>query len=312
MRLRDILAIFSKYSKDIIFAESGIQNDSNNKRIDGLFRFRLAIQQIENTGAFQREIEEIKNINKTIFITHDDYTVLNKDVCSKLISLSFQMQSRLNVSVSVLSAILPPQDPNSISIKLPQIQDLKELSSISEKIDKLFEQLIVNDFVKGKVSLQNLDTGSEWLEVVFNSAQAAGVIVSVIYSVIHLQREYIRNKEFLEIARNKKITNDIYQNLSNQFLEENKKLLEEQAKGIAAEAGAGNDHEYPERVKYVIKELTDLIDKGLKFFPASTSPSEIQSKLPDFTKNSIEEMLPEVKMLSEKTSETVTTEESKP
>ncbi|MCW5200751.1 hypothetical protein VU07_02920, partial [Desulfobulbus sp. F4] len=295
--------MFSRYSKDIVLTESGITNDSNNRRVEGISRFRIAIQQIENTGAFKKELEDVKNINKTIFIAHDDSVALSKDISSKLISLSIQLHNKLNISATVLSAILPQQDQNSISIKLPKIHNLKELSNIFGKLDVIFEQLIVNDFVEGRVNLQNLDTGSEWLEVVFDSAKSIGVVVSVIYSVVRLQREYIRNKEFLEIARNKKITNDIYENLGRQLLEENKRLLEEQAKGIAAEAGADNEHEYIERVKYGIKELTDLIDKGLKFFPASISPSEIKSKLPDFTKNSIEEMLPEVKMLSEKTSE---------
>ncbi|MCW5198720.1 hypothetical protein VU06_03110, partial [Desulfobulbus sp. F3] len=268
MRLRDILAVFSRYSKDIVLTESGITNDSNNRRVEGISRFRIAIQQIENTGAFKKELEDVKNINKTIFIAHDDSVALSKDISSKLISLSIQLHNKLNISATVLSAILPQQDQNSISIKLPKIHNLKELSNIFGKLDVIFEQLIVNDFVEGRVNLQNLDTGSEWLEVVFDSAKSIGVVVSVIYSVVRLQREYIRNKEFLEIARNKKITNDIYENLGRQLLEENKRLLEEQAKGIAAEAGADNEHEYIERVKYGIKELTDLIDKGLKFFPA--------------------------------------------
>jgi hypothetical protein len=92
--------------------------------------------------------------------------------------------------------------------------------------------------------------------------------------------------------------------VSNDLLEQNKKLLEEKVNEIAAEAGAAsNDHEYSARVKFCIDELNKLIDKGLKFFPSSKSPSEVENKLPDFSKNTIEEMLPDVKKIPEKTSE---------
>ncbi|WP_417914078.1 hypothetical protein [Candidatus Electronema sp. JM] len=313
MRLRDILAVFSQYSKDIALVESGITNDSNNRRVEGISRFRIAIQQIENTGAFKSEIEDIKNINRTIFITHDDSVALSKDISSRLNSLSIKLQNKLNIATAVLSAVLPVQDQNSISIKLPKINDLKDTAYISEKLGKIFDQLLVNDFIQGETRLQNFDTGSEWLEVVFNSAKAASVVVSVVYSVIYLHREYIKNKEALEVIRNRRISNDIYENLSKQLLDENGRLLEEQAAKIAFEAGAEkNNQEYISRVKFCINELNVLIDKGLKFFPSSTSPSEIKNKLPDFSKNNIEEMLPEIKKLPEKTLKSVTTEENKP
>lgn len=316
MRLRDILAVFSRYSKDIILIESGIANDSNNSRIEGISRFRIAIQQIENTGAFKKELEDIKNINKTIFVTYDDSIALSKDISRKLVSLSTQLQNKLNISASVLSAILPPQDQNSISIKLPTINGLTDLSDISRRLDKVFNQLLANDFVDGKVTLQNFDTGSKWFEIVFNTTKAASVFVSVIYAAIFLHGEYIKNQEAIEVVRNRKITNDLYENYSNKLLdimeEERKKQLDKQAKKISKEAGADeNDNEYNQMVKLCITEIDELVKSGIKFFPSSTSPSEIKRIFPDFSKNSIEEMLPEVKRLPEKTSESTTTEESK-
>ncbi|CAK8721173.1 MAG: hypothetical protein CDV28_14610 [Candidatus Electronema aureum] len=315
MRLRDILSVFSRCVDNIVLAESGITNDANNRLVAGIVSFRRAIQELEATGAFKEHIDDIRNINKTIFMTHEDSLVLSKDLCVRLVSLLSQLRNKVNIAVSVLSAVLPPQDQNSISIKLPKIHDLKELSNISERLDRIFDQLIVNDFVKGKVSLQNLDTGSEWLEVVFNSAKAAGVVASVVYSVIYLQGEYIKNQEAVEVVRNRRIANDIYEKLSNQLIEENKKQLDEQAIKIAKEAGAVPEdkdyHEYSQRVKFCITEIDELVKLGLKFFPASTSPNEIQRKLPDFSKNSIEEMLPDIKKLPEKTSESETTEDKK-
>lgn len=301
MRLRDILSVFSEYFEDIALVASPV--DTNNKQISGLPRFRLALQLFEDTGAFAQEIEAIKEF-KAIFLTIEDTVALPAKECDRLVSLTNQLRNKANTASQVLQAILHPQDLNSLSLKLPKINSLKELSDISIKLEKIFDQLLVNDFVKGGNQLQNFDTGSEWLEIVFNSTKAVGLVVSAVYAVLLLKREDIKNQELLEVVRNRRIANNLYENLSNDLLENHKKLLEGQVKEIAADAGADeNDHEYLERIKFCIDELNQLIDKGLKFFPASKSPSEIQSKLPDFSKNTIEEMLPDVKKLPEKTSE---------
>lgn len=313
MRLRDILDIFSVYCKDISLAVLGIANDGNNKKVIGISKFRTAIEQIEETGAFNKEIDDIRKLNEAVFLSPEDVIVLNKEISEKIISLVGQLQKKIEVSSSVLTAILPSQDHNSISIKLPKINRLKDLSELSERLDKVFDQLLVNDFVIGEAKLQNFDTGSEWIEIVFSSSKALGLVVSLIYAVIFLKREHIKNQELLEVVRNRKVTNDIYENLSKELLEKNRKLLlEEQAVQIADEAGAKNNPEYIERVKFCINELNILIDKGLKFFPVSISPSEIQSKLPNFSRSNIEEMIPEMKKIPERTSESATTEESKP
>ena len=301
MRLRDILSVFSAYLPDIRIDIASI--DANNRQVSGVSRFRSALQALENTGAFEQEIETIKEF-KAICLTTEDTVALSATECNQLVNLTNQLLNKVSIADVVLQAILPPQDLNSLSLKLPKINSLKELSAISGKLDKIFDQLLVNDFVEGKASLQNFDTGSEWLEIVFNSTKAVGLFASVVYAALVVKREHIKNQELLEVVRNRKIANDLYENLGNSLSEHSKKLLEDQAKEIAADAGADeNDHEYLERIKFCIDELNQLIDKGLKFFPASKSPSEIQSKLPDFSKNTIEEMLPDVKKLPEKTSE---------
>ncbi|MCI5179229.1 MAG: hypothetical protein D3911_07890 [Candidatus Electrothrix sp. AW3_4] len=307
MRLRDIISVFSAYIPDIRFDTAKI--DNNNIQLRGVSRFRSALQALENTGVFEQEIETIKEF-KAICLTTEDTVALPLKEGHQLVNLTNQLQNKVSIADVVLRAILPPQDLNSLSLKLPKINSLKELSDLSAKLDKIFDQLLVNDFVKGKASLQNFDTGSEWLEIVFNSTKAVGLVASVVYAALVVKREHIKNQELLEVVRNRKITNDLYEDLSRSLSEDYKKLLEDQAKKIATDAGADeNDHEYLGRIKFCIDELKQLIDKGLKFFPSSKSPSEIQSKLPDFSKNTIEEMLPDVKKLPEKTSENTAQQE---
>jgi len=301
MRLRDIIQILDEYSKDVSLTVSGIPNDNSNRKVVGVRSLKVAIHSIEKTGVFDKEISELKEI-EGLFKSTQDSVALPVRECDKAVKWLGNFRRKINVVNTVLNSILPEQDKNSICLKLPKINNLKELSNVASKLDKIFDQMLVNPYIEGETKLQNFDTGSEWIEVVFNTGKALGVVVSVIYASILLKREHIKNQELLEVVKNRKITNDIYQNLSEELLNKSRQMLDEEAIKIANQAGVkDSDKEYSRRIKYCINEISELIDKGLKFFPSSKSPSEIETKLPDFSKNSVEEMLSDVKRLPEET-----------
>lgn len=303
MRLRDLQSKMKEVRRNLQFDISPMKEDDSRYVVTGLVGFRYAMENLEKLGIYKSYFIQIKEIESFVSEIGDTCT-LSYEEARVFRFIGKQIITTTNEIIILIAGVLPEQDPNSLSLKLPKINDLKELAQISEKLDIIFDQIIVNDFVKGETSLQNFDTGSEWIEIVFNSAKAAGIITSIVYASILLKREQIKNQELLEVVKNRRINNNIYESLSSELLEKNKQLLDSQTNDIAREAGAeGEDREYCEKIKYSIDEISKLIEKGLQFFPSSKSPSEIATKLPDFSKNSLEEMLPEVKKLPEEASE---------
>ena len=99
----------------------------------------------------------------------------------------------------------------------------------------------------------------------------------------------------MEVVRNRKITNDLIERLSEEMLAQSSKLIDDKMSEFIQEAGIDKkDNEYFERYKNCVSILTELIDKGLKFFPSTKSTNDIKSILPDFSKDDIKEMLPEI------------------
>lgn len=303
MRLRDLQSKMKEVRRNLQFDISPMKEDDSRYVVTGLVGFRYAMENLEKLGIYKSYFIQIKEIESFVSEIGDTCT-LSYEEARVFRFIGKQIITTTNEIIILIAGVLPEQDPNSLSLKLPKINDLKELAQISEKLDIIFEQIIVNDFVKGETSLQNFDTGPEWIEIVFNSAKAAGIITSIVYASILLKIEQIKNKELLEVVKNRRIDNNIYESLSSELLEKNKQLLDSQTNDIAREAGAKEgDRKYCEKIKYSIDEISKLIDKGLQFFPSSKYPSEIVTKLPDFSKNSLEEMLPEVKKLPEEASE---------
>ena len=124
------------------------------------------------------------------------------------------------------------------------------------------------------------------------------MVTSMVYACVWLKREHLKNIESLEVIRNRKIGNDLYEKLGETLLENTNILFDKMVKEEINKAGiSNNDHEYFKRFKYCVDETNKLIDKGLQFFPASKSPDEVKVNFPDFTK-AIKDMLPEVLKLS--------------
>ena len=294
MRLRDIGNVIDENIKLLQHRLLKISSDPNQLRLDNVFNIRESVERISGTGVFDSEIIPIKKF-ETLFLSSTDSIVLLKSEATELSNHIIRLSNRMNVFNSVAKQVLPEQNENSLSIRLPDTRSLAELSDIFSKLDKIFNQLLVHKKIKGGVALQNFDTGSEWIEILFNSIKAVFIISTLAYMVILVKREEIKNQELLEVVRNRKITNDLIERLSEEMLAQSSKLIDDKMSEFIQEAGIDKkDNEYFERYKNCVSILTELIDKGLKFFPSTKSPNDIKSILPDFSKDDIKEMLPEI------------------
>ena len=301
MRLRDIQALIDKYIDFISLKQQAINGDNHNVKISSIKDTVFALNCIQESGIFKDQFEKIRNF-ESFYLSSSDEITIHKSIANQVVNSVNELKQDLIIFNDGISEILPEQSEFSISVRLPKILNLKDVSESVDRLDKIFSQSLINKFVNGKVSVQNFDTGSEWIEILLNSGKAVGVIVSIVYAAIFLKREDIKNKELLEVVRNRKITNDMLEGLGKQLSDRLEEQIKEQILSISKEAGAtASDKEYQERIKHCIKETSSLIDKGLQFFPSTKSPNDIISKLPDFTKNNIEDMIPRRSELPEKT-----------
>ncbi|PNV83459.1 MAG: hypothetical protein C0627_05005 [Sulfurimonas sp.] len=301
MRLRDIQNRINENIDNLIVGKKPINQDNQNLKIDGLGKFKISFKKIEFIKIFEKDIKQLRE-TEAVFLTSEDSISLPTNEANAFVVRLNNFKIKLTTFNEGISSIIPAQSENSISIKLPKINNLKELVDTSSKLDKIFNQLLVNYYESSEAKLQNFDTGSEWYEILFTSATGLWLFTKVIHAVILMQREHIKNKDLQENVKLKSITNNAYENLLSQMQELSKKeidaIKDEQINEIMIKLGTTqkNDNEYYNRVKFAIDETSKLIDKGMEFFPSSTATQEVKDTLPDFTKD-LENMLPELKKL---------------
>lgn len=297
MRIRDIVKIIDNNIDGMDCTMVGMPNDPNNIKFSNIFGIRKGIIALESTSAFT---SELSNLNKHNFLhlSLDDEITIPTDMAVNIRSQIQELQIKMRTFRSVAVEILPEQSELSLSVMFPKIHDLAELADYSSKLDKILSQLLVNKDIDGKAVLQNFDTGSEWIELVFNSAKSLGAIASLVYIVILTKREAIKNQESLEVIRNRKITNDLFEQLASQLQKNTENFINNKIKeNMVDMKGENIDNEYFERYKFCVNEMGKLIDKGMKFFPSSKSPNDIKSTLPDFSQKDLKDMLPETQKI---------------
>ena len=301
MRLRDIQNRINGNINNLIVGKKSITKDNQNLKIDGLNQFKISFKKIEYIKIFEKDIKELRE-TEAIFLTNSDSISLPTNEANTFIARLNNFKIKLTTFSEGISAIIPIQSENSISIKLPKTNDLKELIDTSSKLDTIFNQLLVNEYDSSEAKLQNFDTGSEWYEILFTSSTGLWLFTKVIHAVILIQREYLKNKDLQENIRLKTITNDAYEDILSKMQElveqEISNIKNEQAEEILTKVGTTKeeDNDYFNRVKHVIDATSKLIDKGMVFFPSSTATQEVKDTLPDFTKD-LENMIPELKKL---------------
>lgn len=304
MRLRDIKSIIDKYNNSLKIQVENIPNDSSNYRLKEIRIFQQALKAIEKTELFKSDIEEIKKTEALILST-DISIVLSRVEASKVNTKISNLITKLINFSEGISYVLPEQSENSISIKLPKTNNLKELIETSNRLDKIFNQLLSNKYIDEKVDLQNFDTGSEWIEIVFGTVTGLWIFTKIVHAVILIERELLKNKDLKENIKLKAITNSAYENILKQMEEltihdveiiKNKEINEIMNK---LETSKEKDNEYYERIKFSIDETRKLINKGMQFFPSSVATQDVKDTLPDFTKD-LEHMIPNIEQIENK------------
>ena len=216
MRLRDIHQLINEHAVKLDMGQEGLPNQPKIVKLINIQQVINALKMLEPMGILKSKFEKIKSTDAFYLSPHDSLS-FPRPQAEQLIQKIKDLRQELFVIKAIIPEIIQDQNELSLCIKLPAIDDLNELSEIIKKLDKIFKQLIVNQYINGGVKLQNFDTGSNWIEVVTNSLPALSVISFVIYIVIQLKREQIKNNELIEIARNRKITNDMLEDLQKQL-----------------------------------------------------------------------------------------------
>lgn len=254
-------------------------------RFDNLQRYKKGIETLKKIEILDDELSKITSTN--IFLSNS-----NKLIASNLEGKFFiQLSKELFATVSLLLRSLDKivnnnnqdRESSSIYIKLPNTNNLQELSKDIQTFNNILSNVVLNKTINGEVILESVEAGSVWLKIYVGSTVAVSVIGSLAWSSAVVYKKYQEGKIIEEIVNQKKIENKQKQ----QYTEASKLLTD-----LLIEAEAENiyhtyykngeiNHEQIERIKGSIKMLSEELNKGAEVTPSLMAPEEVSNLFPD-------------------------------
>lgn len=86
---------------------------------------------------------------------------------------------RLSMMEQALKASVPRADENSISIRLPAVKSLAELSKLAAEVDEILRPILELEDKESHVQVSGFDTGSMWILVSLGSRIALYVVRNI-------------------------------------------------------------------------------------------------------------------------------------
>lgn len=174
------------------------------------------------------------------------------------------------------------QDPdNIINIKLPQIQEFKDLENISKKLSGPFS-IILREVEGGQVEIKQFDHGSFWIVVGVGSISAVTLVGAIAWSAAVIAKKWNELNISIEVARTAKLKNDAIEELVKYQRNTINELAQQEAAFIANKCFSEEDSEKNARLREALKDVSELLVKGVEIQPALCAPESVSNLFPNY------------------------------
>lgn len=186
--------------------------------------------------------------------------------------------------------ITDEEDENTISIKLPNIDYISDLSLVIDMLEKSLSSIsVING--GGEIKVKQVEHGSIWVVIAVCSVRIVKAIAVAVNSALDIAKKKVELDLAKETLRKSQIENQALENLVSLQKELIRKLIEEESNNLedvsSEEANGLTSSERRNRYRKALSELTDLVMSGTEFHPAVSASRDIIEQFPNFTKQGI-------------------------
>lgn len=251
------------------------------RTISGLTGIRKSLRKLEELNLFQLQTELLRQT--LIFQTTADTVNIQGAEGARIAGKLEEIKSMIITTLEVLIPNVPEEDPNSVNIKLPPLNDFNDLSKISRDLHLAITQVIYAPEVSGESKILSVENGSIWVNV-FVGASALSVLASLFWSGAVVYKKIQEGKILKEALRSLKTKNDSRDEILLAMKEEILIMVEAEAMYLQREHSLSGEAENIERIKNSIFLMAELIGKGAEIHPSLMAPESVSNLFPEISR----------------------------
>lgn len=255
----------------------GIRISEYNEAMD-------VLEELSRFNFLKIQIDQLKQLSN-IYYSRLPNIIVDQKTYNKFAELINIIKMKCESVIEAISEAIPNQNENSISIKIPDINSLSELTKITKDLDTILNQSLINKYFEAKVEIQNFDSGTNWIEVIVGTGVALNFVAGLTWSAAVIRKKLLEGDMLKQQVTSYKIQNDALQAIENGLEEEIELLCDREAKSLIDENNIKDPNpEFIKRVQHSIKLLAGLLKKGAEVHSALNAPEEAKNLFPDYAK----------------------------
>jgi hypothetical protein len=283
MRLNQLVA---QLEQAMVFADFNTQVEN----ISGQGQF-LSFLHAPNVKAFVNVLEPTQLFNEELQAIKDsDLYSIYSNVVKLPISIGNDYKSKLeNLKNRIIDLLLAlkkvrgdkREDANSVYLRLPFLNDFDDLSKVSNTIQNIFGQIVYGGQINGTLKIESAESGSIWFLVALGNEIASRVVGKIVWAAALVYKQVQDGKIRKEQVKQQKLKTANLEKLSELLQFEVDLVIDIESERIFSEHFDQTEKDRLPAIKNSIKELAELISKGVEVQPALTAPVEVKGEYPD-------------------------------
>jgi hypothetical protein len=283
MRLRRIKKTLEENIVHLNYKREYLSGNHPGFLYTDIANLKIAIERVKNQGLYVSLISEIET--SVIFSTSQDEIILTDAKDDTRLKKGLDVvRSGCHALLMILTELYnEKEDDSTIYVQLPKIKDLEDLSKKSKVLHNAISQSILDPSIKGTIKVRSYDVGSLWIILTVGSVMAVKLIGGLVWAAAVIRKKKMEFKSFEQHIKRLKIKTESMVDMKDAQKKQLEDSLEAEADNLVSQFYKNGNAEKIERVKYSIKLISELMDKGVEIHPALNASKEVGNMFPDFS-----------------------------
>lgn len=250
--------------------------------VGNLSGFKTLMNKIEDLPLFKGPRESL--LASSIYSTSSDSIKVQDAEYNAIYLMHSNLVSGISAFLDFFKEVLPPEDEDSVTIKIPDPADFNEAVEFQSDILIAISQNVANPKIGGKVILKAWEPGSFRLTLDLGSSQAVGLVGGMASAAAKALKKHQEGKTFESMVKGLDVKADAIQEVLRGLQVYVNLLLGIEAKKlITKNFGDASNSEQEARLLHGIKLFMGLIEKGAEIQPSLGASVSVKDSFPDFS-----------------------------
>lgn len=286
MRLREMAVKVETLLPKLNPSFTSMKNGTSNYVFHKYQDFVDVVLEIAELGFIDVELEQLKQMTTIYSFRAQEADIqITSDLTSALAKLAEEVKKKCYVVLEIAAKTLSAEDSESIDVKLPEFNNLKEASRFFNDLNNALEIVVVNKYVGGKVELQGFESGSMWITIALGTPIAVKLIGQIVSAAFDMRAQYHQTEQLKAATRSLDAVGDAQKILLDALDKQVDELFRSRATDVLEHSTIEDrGSEYTGKFLHAVTTITELIYQGTQIHPSLMGPKENKESFPTYPK----------------------------